>query len=84
MYLHLGKDTMLDVESIVGVFDLDTSSLSKKTRECLNRAEKEGRVVNTCSDLPKSFLLDGRKVYISQLSSGTVKGRIEQLQKRKF
>ena len=84
MYLYLGQETMLHTNDIVGIFDLDTTSLSKRTREYLARAEKEGRVVNASNDLPKSFVLDSRHVYISQLSSSTLKGRIELLQKRKF
>ena len=46
------------------------------------KAEREGRVVNAASDLPKSFVLrqkrDGSSaVYLSQLSSATLKGRAE-------
>jgi len=81
MYLHLGQDTVVNTESIVGIYDMDTSTVSKWSREYLSNAEKEGRVINVSFyDLPKSFIVcrekDGEnlteKVYISPLSSQTL------------
>ena len=82
MYLHLGQAVVVPEGEIVGIFDLDNASWSPRTRRFLERAEKEGRVVNAASDLPKSFVLrqkrDGSSaVYLSQLSSATLKGRAE-------
>lgn len=82
MYLHIGQSVLLPFESVLGVFDLDNASWSYKTRAFLERAEKEGRVVNAASDLPRSFVLcrEGDRppfVYLSQLSSATLKGRLE-------
>ena len=78
MYLHLGKDTLVNTRDVVGLFDLDTTSLSKKTRKFLAAAEKAGKVVNVSTELPKSVVLarDGR-LYISQLSTATLKKRLE-------
>lgn len=78
MYLHLGTDTMIRTKDILGIFDLDTSTISKRTRDTLRRAELEGRVVNVCADLPKSFVvMNGKKpiIYISQISASTLKKR---------
>ena len=77
MYLHLGQDTVIKTDDIVGIFDLETSTISKNTREYLARAEKGGRVVNVSMEMPKSFVLccDKREkitVYISQISSTTL------------
>lgn len=82
MYLHIGQSVLLPFESVLGVFDLDNASWSYKTRAFLERAEKEGRVVNAASDLPRSFVLcrEGDRppfVYLSQLSTATLKGRLE-------
>ena len=38
MYLHLGQDTILRTKEILGIFDLDTATLSKHTRDFLARA----------------------------------------------
>ena len=82
MYLHLGQAVVVPEGEIIGIFDLDNASWSPRTRRFLERAEKEGRVVNAASDLPKSFVLrqkrDGTNVvYLSQLSPATLKGRTE-------
>lgn len=76
MYIHLGQDTVIRMADVVGIFDLDTSTVSKHTRDFLARAEKEKRVVNVSYELPKSFVVAGegknQKVYISQISSATL------------
>jgi hypothetical protein len=81
MYLHIGQSVLVPFESVLGVFDLDNSSWSHRTRSFLEKAEKEGRVVNAASDLPRSFVLcrEGERstVYLSQLSTATLKGRLE-------
>ena len=39
MYLHLGQETVVKMDSIVGIFDLDTSTISKFTRDYLTQPE---------------------------------------------
>lgn len=82
MYLHLGQDKVVSMDEIVGIFDLDTSTVSKATRDYLAKAEKDGCITNVCTDLPKSFIVcigrDGKMhVYISQISSSTLLKRTE-------
>lgn len=79
MYLHLGQDTIIREKDIIGIFDLDNTTVSKKTREFLNKAEKDGKVTTVTMDLPKSFVVCAgereEKVYLSQLSPATLKKR---------
>ena len=78
MYLHLGTDTIIRTKDILGIFDLDSSTISKRTRDLLRRSEVEGRVVNVSGELPKSFIVttgESPAVYISQISAGTLKKR---------
>lgn len=100
MFLHLGADTVIQTDHILGIFDLDTTTVQKSSREYLNLAEKAGRVVNVSPfELPKSFVVCeeersekeaggnekavGREkektivVYLSQLSAGTLLGRLQ-------
>ena len=77
MYLHLGMDKVINFNDIIGIFDLDTTTVSKRTRDYLAKAEKSGIVENICYDIPKSFIVcrdkDGKeRVYISQISSTTL------------
>ena len=82
MYLHLGKDTVVRKKDIIGIFDLDNSTVSATTRNYLAKAEKDGKVINVSPELPKSFVLckDGNscKVYICQLSPVTLIKRATQ------
>lgn len=82
MYLHLGQSVMVPDQDILGIFDLDNASWAYKTREFLNRAEKEGRAVWLTGDLPRSFVVTGKKkdpstVYLSPLSSSALLSRAE-------
>ena len=83
MYLHLGQGVVIPFREVVGVFDLDNASASRHTRAFLERAEKDGRVVNASGDLPRSFVLcrgraDGPPaVYLSQLSPAALLRRAE-------
>ena len=76
MYLHLGEKTVIRTEDIIGIFDLDTSTISKNTRDFLSQCEKEKKVINVSFELPKSFILcrekEDYRVYISQISSQTL------------
>lgn len=80
MYLHLGEKTVIRTESIIGIFDLDNTTISKNTRNFLTRAEKNGEVINVSYELPKSFIVcvknKERKVYISQIAANTLYKRI--------
>lgn len=76
MYLHLGHDTVVKTSDIVGIFDLDITTVSKHTRNYLSQKEKEGNIVNVSFDLPKSFIVCRKKrkttVYLCQLSPQTL------------
>lgn len=80
MYLHLGNNVMIKTEDVVGIFDLDSTTISKKTRDYLNLAEKNGEVISVSFELPKSFVVcknkKERKIYLSQLSSSTLQKRL--------
>ena len=81
MYLHLGQNTVVPFQSIVGIFDLDNTTSSYWTRQFLKEAEQEGRVVSISEELPKSFVLcmkEGESmIYLSQLSPSTLFKRAE-------
>ncbi|MDR0952497.1 MAG: DUF370 domain-containing protein [Oscillospiraceae bacterium] len=81
MYLHLGKDVLVEKRAVVCICDLDNASSSYLTREALARAQKAGAVINAAEDLPKSFVVcqttGGQRVYLSQLASSTLLKRAE-------
>lgn len=80
MYLHLGQNVMVRNQDIIGIFDLDNTTWSFRTRRFLERAEREGRVVAVGDDLPRSFVLtqEGNgppTVYITALSAAALSAR---------
>ena len=81
MYIHLGNDVVVRESSIVGVFDIENTSISKYTKEYLATAQKNNNVVYVTDDLPKSFVVcrDNGKttVYVCQVSPATMLKRAE-------
>lgn len=81
MYLHLGNDVIVNMNSVVGIFDMDNTTVSHQTRDFLTQAEKNGRIIDITDDLPKSFVVvkawDGEVVYISSLASRTLLKRVK-------
>ena len=82
MYLNAGNEEIRK-KDIIGIFDLDTATVSKKTRDFLAAAEKNGQVNLLTYDLPRSFILttenDKQKIYLSQYSAGTLLTRAEEI-----
>ncbi len=80
MYLSIGNDMAVRESSIIGIFDMDNTSTSKRTREFLSKAEKEGLVI-PCDDLPKSFVLTAEygltKVHLTALNAYTLEKRLK-------
>lgn len=81
MYLPIGGDMAVRTASIVGIFDLDNTTISKHTRKFLELAEREGQVVTVTEDLPKAFVLTAEygipRIYLTQLSAATLEKRLE-------
>jgi len=79
MYLHIGQDYVLRDQDIIGIFDMDNTSSSYRTRAFLARAEKEGAVIPLSEDIPKSFILIDwpahTTLYLSPLTSSTLEKR---------
>lgn len=79
MYLNIGSDLAVRERSVIGIFDLDNTSTSARTRLFLARAEKNGQVV-PCDELPKSFVLTTEygmdRVYLSALAGATLEKRV--------
>ncbi len=78
MYIHLGSGVTVRDREIVGIFDLDNTTVRKNTRDTLETAQKYGKVINVSPlDLPKSFVLTSsgkgdEKFYISPISVQTI------------
>lgn len=87
MYLSLGKNTVIPEENVIGIFDLDSTSQSRITRDFLAAAEKKGQVFNAAEDIPNSFVIlsdrEQQSICLTQSMSKTLAKRIDQLQEER-
>lgn len=83
IFLHVGNNKSFRSANIVGIFDMDTSTVSKVTRDFLAKAQKHGEVINVTNEIPKSYILTCKKkerkqkVIVSQLAVQTLNERLK-------
>ncbi len=77
--MHIGKSETVSDRSVIGIFDIEKSTLSSDTRDFLKGMQKDFKTVNLATDLPYAFVLTEEqytdRVYITSLSVGTLKKR---------
>ena len=83
MYIYLGGNTVISSNEILGIFDMDTSTVNKATRDSLSNSEKNKKVIYVNYELPKSFIVCKDKIYICPLNTSTLLKRVEAGQKSK-
>ena len=82
MYLNIGQDTVINDKEILGIFDLDNTTVKQATRDYINTASKNGECKYvSLIELPKSFIVttkgEKRNIYISPLNTSTIFKRIK-------
>ena len=79
LFLHIGNDVVVRSRDVIGVFDMDNTTISSKSRAFLSETQKKNEVINICDDLPKSYILtnfeDKNSLYISSVSTQTISKR---------
>jgi extracellular matrix regulatory protein B len=79
MFLHIGGDVVIPMKNVIAIMDIDTTTISKDTKEFLKIAEEEGLIKSISEDLPKSFIITETdkksKIYLSPISSVTLQKR---------
>jgi len=79
MFLHIGGDIVIPIKDIIAIMDIDSTTISKDTKEFLSIAEEEGFIESISNDLPKSFIITEiekkSKIYLSPISSVTLQKR---------
>ena len=82
MYIYLGGNTVISTKEILGIFDMDTSTVKKATRYYLSKADKDKKTVYVNFELPKSFIVCKDKIYICPLNTSTLLKRVQAGQKK--
>ena len=79
MYVHAGNNVVVNTKDIIGIFDMDNTTVSLRGREFLTDAQAKGEIINAAEDLPASFIVTEhggkRRVYLSSLSARVLSGR---------
>jgi extracellular matrix regulatory protein B len=79
MFIHIGGNIVIPVKNVIAVLDIETTTISKDSREFLRIAEEEGFIESISEDIPKSFIIaerDGKsRIYLSPISSLTLQKR---------
>lgn len=80
MYLSIGNDMAVRDTSVIGIFDLDNTTVTPRGRLFLEKAEKAGEVV-PCDDLPKSYVLTAEygmtRLYLTSYNTATLEKRMK-------
>ncbi len=77
IYLHIGNNYSVDVREIIGIFDMDNTTVTSCTKKLLDKAEKEKRLFLATYELPKTYIITKKRIYLSQLAASTLKKRLE-------
>ncbi|MCC8069471.1 MAG: DUF370 domain-containing protein [Ruminococcus sp.] len=80
MIVHIGNEISIKSSDVIGIFDMENTSTGSITREFLNSASSNFKVVNVSYNMPKSFILcqnskGERLLYITNVSVSTLKNR---------
>lgn len=73
MYLHIGNNVVVNTRDVVGIFDVDNTTVSRQGKGFLPNAQKEGKIIYATEELPQSFIITENKgntlIYISSMST---------------
>ena len=79
MFLHIGGDVVIPMKNVIAILDIETTTLSRDSRDFLKIAEEEGFINAISDDLPKTFIITEidkkSKIYLSPISSVTLQKR---------
>jgi len=74
MFLHLGADTVIPLADVIAITDLK-SVRSSINRHFIDHKREKKQVIDISSNNPKSFIVTDKVVYLSAISSLTLKKR---------
>lgn len=76
MFLHLGADTVIPLRDVIAITDLKAVR-SGINEEFLRVMQEEKMIEDISENNAKSFIVTDKKVYLSAISSTTLKKRAQ-------
>lgn len=77
IFINLSSDKVIRSRDVIGIFDLDTSTVKKVTRDFLKNHEKTNKIESLSNELPRSFIVHHSKnknikIFLSPITSTTL------------
>lgn len=72
MYVSLGNDVSVLKSDIIGVFDIERTSVVKSVNDFLGYCQRNNRIYYVSLEMPKSFVVCSDCVYITNVSANTI------------
>lgn len=79
MFLHLGGEAVVPLCDVVAICDHELPAQARASDEFLKTARDRGQLLDVSGGQPKSFVITKDRVYLSQISSLTLKKRAENI-----
>lgn len=77
MFLHLGSDVSVALKDVIAINDY--SYLKTINKEFLKNMKSKKFIIDISDNDPKSFVITDKKIYLSAISSITLKKRADNL-----
>jgi extracellular matrix regulatory protein B len=78
MFLHLGADTVIPLENVIAIFDIKSDRAANGNKKFLQNRIAEKKVIDVSEGNPKSCVIADQEIYLSAISSLTLKKRAGQ------
>ena len=82
MYIHIGEDINIRARDIISILDKESANNSPLVEEFISHRKE--KVVNLSKNPFKSVIITYDNVYLSPISSGTLKKRSNQMNIHEF
>lgn len=80
MFLHLGGDVVVPKEDVIAILNAQLTKKNEINKEFMNYAEEEGFIDHISeNNAAKSIIITTKRVYLSPISSVTLKKRSENI-----
>jgi len=76
MFLHIGKDKIIEKKDLICIFDIESLEFNDKINNIIEKLEKEKNIIDISDSNRKTLILvnenNSLKGYISNISSTTL------------
>jgi hypothetical protein len=79
LFIHLGEDIVIQAQEVIAIFDFELSESSSEMKGLVKHYRTREALMDIGGELNKSIVLTNEKVFLSPLSSVTLKRRSQMI-----